>query len=79
MSGETKFTMADAGDLEIIQCLLCIHRVHGAYLIECPAFPGGVPDEILSNAFDHRKPHPGDHGIRFEMLEGLKGEAQRPS
>lgn len=31
----------------------------------CAAFPGGIPDEILFEGFDHRKPFPGDGGIRF--------------
>jgi hypothetical protein len=33
----------------------------------CLAFPSGVPKEISSGRFDHRKPFPGDNGIRFEL------------
>jgi hypothetical protein len=37
----------------------------------CDAFPRGIPDDI-SRGRDHSKPHPGDHGIRFQpgYLEG---------
>lgn len=33
----------------------------------CEAFPEGVPDDILFAGFDHRRPHEGDHGVRFEL------------
>lgn len=33
----------------------------------CDAFPNGIPDEIVRMRFDHRKPHPDDNGIQFEM------------
>jgi hypothetical protein len=33
----------------------------------CDAFPEGIPDDILWNKFDHRKPHDGDHGVRYEL------------
>ena len=46
------------------QCNKCRHLIarRGA----CQAFPKGIPDEILFNRADHRKPYPGDRGIRFE-------------
>lgn len=31
----------------------------------CAAFPEGIPQDIFEG-FDHRKPHNGDHGIRYE-------------
>jgi hypothetical protein len=31
--------------------------------------PGGIPDDIYWNRFDHRRPHEGDHGVRYEQGE----------
>lgn len=33
----------------------------------CEAFPDGIPEDIGSGNFDHRKAHAGDRGIRFEL------------
>jgi hypothetical protein len=35
----------------------------------CEAFPERVPHEIYIGQFDHRRPYPGDNGIRFEPAE----------
>lgn len=32
----------------------------------CVAFPSGIPEDIQTGAFDHRRPHARDHGVRFE-------------
>ena len=34
----------------------------------CDAFPGGIPDEICLGEIDHKKPYPGDNGIKFEQV-----------
>ena len=34
----------------------------------CAAFPDGIPEAILTNKHDHRKPYKGDHGILFDPL-----------
>jgi hypothetical protein len=47
------------------QCFDCKHLQDGPPP-HCAAFPDEIPMEILLNKFDHKKPHPGDHGIRFE-------------
>lgn len=41
----------------------------------CQAFPGGIPDAILVNGFDHRKPYPHDMGIRFRLDSQAKLDA----
>ncbi len=54
------------------QCLRCKHYKAG---IRCAAFPElpGIPPAILDMKFDHRQPHPGDRGIRWEPREpGVK-------
>lgn len=33
---------------------------------KCKAF-AEIPDEIWDGKNDHKKPYPGDHGIRFEL------------
>lgn len=35
-------------------------------LMSCKSFPKGIPLEILYRQYDHRFPHPFDHGLRFE-------------
>jgi hypothetical protein len=46
------------GDIVLTQCASCSRFVRDPYALVCPAFPGGIPAEIISNTFDHRKPHP---------------------
>lgn len=36
----------------------------------CAAFPDGIPPEIITRRLLHHKPHPGDHGVRFEAADG---------
>ena len=47
----------------------------------CLAFPDGMPEEILSSRFDHRKPYPNDftpqdNGIRWRPVEEIAESAQ---
>lgn len=54
----------EEGDLKISQCAACAHKKDGA---TCTAFPKGIPDAILLNQHDHRKPFKGDNGILFKQ------------
>ena len=36
----------------------------------CDAYPGGIPQDMLTLAGDHHAPRPGDHGLRFELAPG---------
>ena len=42
--------------------------LEGDVALVCTAFPEGIPEEIELGEFDHRKPHPKDHGIRFKAI-----------
>ena len=49
------------------QCISCKH--FDLLMGNCPAFPGGIPDEIFSDEISHREPYPGDHDIQFEAAQ----------
>ena len=48
------------------QCRNCKHIIRPSIDLVCDAFPEEIPDEIITDGFDHTKPFPGDNGIRFE-------------
>ena len=51
------------------QCVYCEHRTVADGIATCPAFPGEpVPEEIRSNRFDHRRPHPAQTGPQLLEL-----------
>jgi hypothetical protein len=57
-------------------CGFCKHLHRD--LNTCDAFPDGIPIEIQQSnvktgkmPFDHRKPYPGDNGVRFEIRDEL--------
>lgn len=56
-------------------CVYCLHLVRrGDYepgIFRCDAFPNGIPDAILDNEVDHRKPYEGDQGIQYEFHDEL--------
>lgn len=61
---------AEPADLNVSQCVLCRHARPGG---GCAAFPGAIPDAILLNRHDHRRPYPGDGGVRFETIVPADG------
>lgn len=65
------------------QCITCKHLYNPDMVIVdnrygCAAFPGGIPDAIYENEHDHRKPYPGDRGIRYERFQRISdGELKK--
>ena len=35
----------------------------------CRAFPDGIPEQIYLGNVPHKKPYPGDNGIRYEEIK----------
>lgn len=44
----------------------------------CAAFPRGIPEPILLGEADHRRPYPGDHGIRFTPAAAPAADGGQP-
>jgi len=69
--GNKKSTLAERmSDIDLTQvivpqCHQCQHYHRGT--LTCEAYPKGIPRGILMNLVDHRKPYPGDQGIKFEQ------------
>jgi hypothetical protein len=57
------------------QCLYCQHYEADQFGAACPAFPSAIPDEITTNRFDHRKPHPDEIvPVRLEFREDVPAD-----
>ena len=48
------------------QCIFCKHYRDDE---TCTAFPAGIPRKVMYSERDHRKPYPGDNGVRFEPVD----------
>jgi hypothetical protein len=53
---------------QCISCFFYVGRISNG--LACYAFPEGIPAEILTGAYDHRNPYPGDAGITWREDEG---------
>ena len=62
----------DEDELRASPCLSC--RQKSPTGATCTAFPAGIPDDILLARHDHRTPYRGDHGIRYEFVDGAEGQ-----
>jgi hypothetical protein len=49
-------------------CLVCKYYRKAQ---RCEAFPLRIPQPILIGKYDHRKRYKGDHGIKFQLKEGV--------
>ena len=52
----------------IISCMFCRYLYINKNR-KCEAFPGGIPEAILTGEHDHKNPYEGDNGIQFEPIE----------
>lgn len=58
-----------------VMCRHCKHlrnETVGIAIYTCSAYPNGIPYEFRESQVDHRRPYPGDQGIRFEPKEGYQ-------
>ena len=53
---------------------MCVSCRHFKSDWTCKAFPDEIPRDIVFEHFDHRKPYPGDRGIRFEPVDARAEE-----
>lgn len=58
-------------DYGVPMCAACVHLISEPKMSgekpTCTAFPGGIPLRIYYERGDHRKPWPGDDGVRFQQ------------
>ena len=67
LAAQLEATLAHWAPSEESDCHMCRYLTGGG--MRCAAFPEGIPWEIQAGEFDHRQPHPRDHGIRYEPLQ----------
>ena len=53
-----------------LQCAKCINYIRNIKNTICKAFPEGIPEDILSDEFEHIKKHPKQkNDILFEQVK----------
>lgn len=59
-------------------CTGCAHFRPDAEILACAAYPAGIPDRIIRNLYDHRRPYRGDGGTQFAPVDdGAAAYAER--
>jgi len=53
-------------------CLYCARFRSAQAGFMCEAFPGGIPDDIIRMAHDHRRPYQGDGDKQFALAPGIQ-------
>ena len=65
-----KAVLIEVGNMQLMpQCFRCKHLHGDESRMTCDAFPEGIPDELVHDTRDHKKPFTGDNGIRFEPID----------
>lgn len=52
--------------------VLCQNCTRLGRTLSCEAYPAGIPFAITSGFHDHRKPYPGDRGLRYNPTDAAK-------
>ena len=63
-------------DFDVVATNLCRVRPLSSRS-ELRSIPSGIPDAIIQSRADHRRPYPGDYGIRYQpKYRGAEGFAE---
>lgn len=71
-------TFGDAATVITPQCQACAWQ-NPDRPSACRAYPDGIPAPIRLNEVDHRRPYPGDRGIRFAPKPGITHPRDDPA